>query len=235
MRKTKIEHINKAYKHLKISGITANPSPEDIEDGLEALEDMMYEFQTQIPTDYNFEDTPDANTDSGVNPAYNSAVATNLAVRLADYFGKDIPISLAMNAMQSLSNWFARVAQVNQILPSRTMPRGSGNTTRFPIGWRYSRYEKGNPISPSTVDILVGETNDFAYDFSNYLNTGEVVSSYSITTQDGYTLASDSLAGSIVSYSLTGTGASSTFLTITITTDLGRELPQRININVNEV
>lgn len=59
--KTKIQLINAAFRELRVSGLTAGPSPEDVEIGLEALEDLMRSQRLPIP--YIFEDVPDPNTE----------------------------------------------------------------------------------------------------------------------------------------------------------------------------
>ena len=56
---TKIELINQAYSLIRISGITLDPSGEDISLALDRLETMAAEFYGRnIKTDYNFEEKP---------------------------------------------------------------------------------------------------------------------------------------------------------------------------------
>ena len=236
MNKTKIDHINKAFKHLKISGITVDPAPEDIEDALEMLEDMMSDFESRnICTNYNFEDLPDANTEAGNDPAFNIAVSTNLAIHLADYYGKQPSQMGYSQARSSVSNWMARTAKVNMINPPRTMPRGSGNNFRFPSWRRFYRIEDGNPIDCDTLNIKVGEVNTFGVDFGGYLNAGETITSFTITAQPEITVQLESNTDEQVNFELLGVKAGASYLTIDIVTSSSRALPQRVNINVNEV
>ena len=160
MSKLKIEHVIQAYQRIRISGLTFEAQPEETKIGLQVEEDMMSEFRSRnICSSYVFEDIPDPNTDSGVDPAYNNAMSSNIAIRLLEYFGKPIPPVLMKQAIQSLSNWSARSGVTNMINPSRRQPKGSGNTFRF-INWlRYYRFEDGAPISCNTKTLKVGETD----------------------------------------------------------------------------
>ena len=54
---TKADLINGAYSLMRISGITVDPSADDLALALERLEDMAEEFAGRnIITDYNFVD-----------------------------------------------------------------------------------------------------------------------------------------------------------------------------------
>ena len=60
---TKGDIINRAFSALRISGITADPSPEDLELALGKLENMAAELAGRnIHTNFAFEDDPDPNT-----------------------------------------------------------------------------------------------------------------------------------------------------------------------------
>ena len=55
--------INEAYALIRISGITSQPTPEELEKALDRLESMAEEFfGRNINVNYAFEDEPDPNT-----------------------------------------------------------------------------------------------------------------------------------------------------------------------------
>ena len=151
MSKTKIEHVNRAFQWLVISGITSKPSPEETEIALSILEDMMNEFKSRnICSSYVFEETPNPNTDSEIDDSRNNAVGSCLALRLANLYGKEAPHTLQKQATQSLSSWSASVSKTNMIQPPRNQPKGSGNTFRFSNWARF--YRAGNP-APGTPSV----------------------------------------------------------------------------------
>jgi len=56
---TKIKLIQSMYSQMRISGLTVNPTPEDIEVALYRLEDMMAEFHGRtLDFGYLFEEHP---------------------------------------------------------------------------------------------------------------------------------------------------------------------------------
>ena len=235
MPKTKIEHVTKAYKWLVISGITSSPAPNEIEDGLEMLEDMMHELRSRnICSAYVFEDVPNPNTDSQVDDSFNTAIATNLAVRLANYFGKEPLATLSKQAMQSMSNWSARSGKTNMIDPPRTQPRGSGNTFRFSNWVRYYRLNDNAPIDCDTFELKVDEIDSFNVDFNNYLLLGATISSYEIEASNGIEVITDSESGGIITLECKGKIAGYQTIKITVTTSTGRVNPEIVNFNITQ-
>lgn len=235
MSKTKVELVIKAYKWLRISGLTSQPDPEEISDGIDMLESMMLELSSRnICSSYFFEDEPLPNTDSRLEPKYNTAVETNLAVRLAPFFGKVVSVELALQARQSLSNWSARSAKVNQIRPPRRMPRGSGNTFRFSNWVRFSNEEPNAPISCDTREIKVDEINNFRADFNQYLVDPETISSFITDTTTGIELLSISESNGVFTFQCKGIKAGFEAVEITVTTSTGRVNPAVINFNVTQ-
>lgn len=235
MSKTKIEHINRAFRYLRISGLTTQPTPEETRDALETLEDMMNEFSSRnICSSYVFEDSPDPNTDSELEDSYNNAAAACLAVRLAPEFGISLNPSISSLATSGLSNWSARSGKVNQINPSRRQPRGSGNTFRFSNWTRYYRQGNNAPISCSTFDLKVGEIDFFTVDFSQYLLDGATISSYTLEPTNGISVLNDSIDGSSITMECKGVKAGYQTIKITVTTSTGRVNPETINFNVTD-
>lgn len=240
MSKLKGELVNKAYRWLRISGLTSKATPEEVSDGLDALESMMREFESRnICSSYVFEVDPDTATDSRLEAEFNNAVETNLALRLAAFFGKEVPRTLTLQATQALSNWSARSGKIRQINPSNRQPRGSGNTFRFTNWVRYYRFEENAPISCETIDLKFDEVNSFNIDFGpnglNYLNDLETISSFTIDNTPGVKVISSVQNGSIITLECKGMITGFNIVTITVTTSDSRVNPQTINFNVTLV
>jgi len=227
----KVDIILGAYSQLRISGITRSPTPEDLETALCRLENMAAEFETTSDAPgYNFEDVPDPNSPSNIMRGFRHCYETNLAVRLIPDFNKAVPQSLMAQASQSLSNMVGRLAAERArgtTYPDR-MPVGSGNTYRWSRWARFYRDAGDVPLSNTSDSMFVGDVRDYTENYDSYLNDGEVISSYSIVTDDGLTLSSDSNTDTDVSYRLTGGPLTSSLseavsqVTIIVTTDAGR-------------
>ncbi len=237
----KVDLISEAYSQLRISGLTVEPTPEDLEVALNRLEDIAHEYDSRnIKVGYNFEVDPDPNSDSNIPRAFKQAFATNLAVRLIPDFNKAVPEMLGRMAMQSLSNMSARVASNNarQTEYPRRFPRGSGSTLRYN---RWQRFYRDPPRAPQGSPLLnVGEINDFKEDFSDYLINQEEIQSFTISADDAVVIVSSSNDSPVISYRLEGEAraenrAQSLYnVTIVITTDTGRVSERVIAYNVQE-
>jgi hypothetical protein len=238
----KIDIISGAYSQLRISGITRSPTPEDLEVALCRLENMAAEWSsTSDDAGFFFEDEPDPNSPSGLIRAYRNAYETNLAIRLIPDFNKVVPVELKMMASQSLSNLIGRLAaqRMQQVgYPSR-QPIGSGNSYRYS---RWARFYRagGNPPNASTSDsMFFGDVRDYTEHYDSYLNSGEVIASYSIVVDTGLTVETESLTSPDISYRIKGGTSTSNKtnnvyqVTIIATTDAGRVDARRRFIQVS--
>jgi hypothetical protein len=234
--RTKGYIVDEAFNLLAISGLTTVPTAGEVERALNRLEDMMYELQSRnICSSYVFEDFPDANTESGIHPAFTNAASTNVAARIASSYGRPLTGDIALQARQSMSNWSARTARVNPINPPSRQPRGSGNTFRWQNWYRYYRIEDNAPISCSTLEIKVDEINGFIIDFSLYLKENEVISSYTKEVTNGLELLADSNTDTTINLEqVKGVQGGYNTILLTITTDLGRVNPHVVNFNVTQ-
>lgn len=237
----KVDIISDAYSQLRISGLTVEPSNDDLETALMRLEDMAAEFDSRsISVGYNFEVEPDPNTDANVPRQFKYAFAANLAVRLIPDFNKQVPQTLLTQASQSLSNMSARTAamRARQTEYPRRMARGSGSTLRYN---RWQRFYRDPLRAPQGADELnINEINDYREDFSDYLIGSEAIQSFTIESDDGLTVISSSIDTPVINYRLQGSAraenrAQSLYnVTITITTDTGRVEERVIPFNVSE-
>lgn len=184
----KVDLINDAYSMLRISGMTVDPTPEDLEIALLRLETMMDEWQSRnIDIGYFFEDEPDPNTECGVLRAFWHAIASNLALRLTPDFNKQLHPILLAQARQAYSNMSGRVARarINQIQYPRRQARGSGSTRWFSRWYRFYRLEQPTVNASTTRRMFIGDVNDFNENFETYLRPGETITAHHIVADMG--------------------------------------------------
>lgn len=229
----KVDRINAAYSKLRISGVTVDPTPEDLELALQELENMMSEINISIG--YNFEDEPDPNSPLGVDRKYWNMINTNLAVRLIADFNKAVPGALVAQANQSMSAavGFAAADRVRQVQYPSRMPSGSGNTNRFGRWYRFAHPVQLPPNDAETVIVQPGDVDDYRIDFSAYLGE-EVIDSYVIEATNGLTVDSSSNDSPVINYRVTVADGAQVWqqVKVTITTDLGRVQYQTVNFEV---
>lgn len=235
----KVDFISDAYSQLRISGITVDANPEELEVALTRLEDTAAEwFSRNICAGYNFEDEPDPNSDSGVPRAFWQAFSTNLAIRLIPDFNKEVPQALIQAARQSLSNLSARSAadRLKQVEYSSRQPRGSGNTLRYNRWNRFYRTQDVPPDSCDTNQITIGDTDDYVAHFDSYLDGGEAIIGFTIEADSGLTVNSSSLASPDINYRVTGksnaTLGNHQRVKIVIGTDTGRVKTRYVDFDI---
>ena len=222
--------INDAYSQMRISGLTTNPVPEELETALSRVENMAHEwFARNICAGYQFEDEPDPNTPHNVDRAHWHAFSTNLAIRLIPDFNKEVHqvlYSQAASSLCTLSNVSARNL-MKQVQYPRRQPIGGANSLRWSRWLRWYRPAAEAPQTCATVKMQIDEINDFTESFADYLQTGEDVSSYVLEATDGISVNAESLATPIVSYTIQAVGGGDDIesvdaVQITATTSNGR-------------
>lgn len=230
----KVDRINAAYSKLRISGVTVEPTPEDLELALQELENMMSEIKISIG--YNFEDEPDPNSVLGVDRKYWNMINNNLAVRLIADFNKAVPAALIAQASQSMSVavGYAAADRIRQVQYPTRMPTGSGNTNRFGRWYRFAHPVQLPPNDKETVIVQPGDVDDYQVDFSAYLGNQETIDSFTAELTDGLTLESSNNASPIINYRVSVADGAKVWqqVKITITTDLGRVEYRTINFEV---
>ena len=174
---TKIDIVNDAYSQMRISGITVDPTPEDVALAVDRLDDMMAEFNARnVCINYEFEENPNPITKHGVGREHHLMMAANLAMWLLQDFGKDIPPSLYAVASRTYDTTSSVVAVKNlrEVQQPSRMPRGTG-TRRFN---RWRRYFPPNPpvVSVcSNITMFLGDTKDEVEFFVAYLESQQLL------------------------------------------------------------
>jgi len=237
---TKGDILNRAFSALRISGITADPSPEDLEIGLMKLENMAAEFQGRnICTNYFFEDDPNPNTPHNMDRKFWHSYDVLLAVRLMPDYGKgEKPdVALIRQASAGYSFLSSATAKINMIpYPSR-MPRGSGSSK----GHRWDKFftvQNEAPNSCLTKTMYIDDIRTFVEHFDSILETGETIDSFTIEANTGLTINSSSLTTPDITYNITadggtdGSGIPHLNVKIVVTTSNGRIETRIINFRI---
>ena len=205
MDQLKVDRIVDAYSRLRISGLTVIPNPSDLELALKRLESMMAQYASRgIEVGYNFEESPDPNSDLNVPIEFWDMISTNLATKLVPDFNKEAAPALFSEASQTLSQASGICARnrLNQVTYPARQPVGSGN--RVYARWQrfYSDIGSVPPNEPSTLFIMQGETNDFKESFAAYLRTDEFIDSFEVTADMGLVVISSALLDGVITYRL---------------------------------
>jgi len=238
---TKADIINDAYDELRISGLTVSPSPSDLVNGLNRLESMMAEFFTNwnMNMGYNFESTPNINSETNVPINFKQMMVYSLAVRLIPMFNKQVPIELKQLAATSFSSSQGILAAQNlrEVQPSSRMPKGSGN--RRNVYWR--RFMEPVSLPPNeaaTNYIEEGETQSYQESFAAWLGSN-TISSYTIVIDPRLTVVSSTNSDPVIDYTLSASTNSSygpwQYVKITVTDSAGRVEIRLINFEITEV
>ena len=126
----KIDIVNGMYKLIRISGLTSNAIPEEIETAIQVADDYAGELSAHLnigwiqPSEYGTSDPDDY---CGLTAQTAGPFKKLLAREVVDYFGKQMPVTLQMNAEKGLRSLEQLLVNV---LPSQnpgTLPIGSGN------------------------------------------------------------------------------------------------------------
>lgn len=236
---------NDAFSELRISGLTVNPTPEDNRLAIRKLEALAAEYVARnINLNYNFEEFPDPGSPSGIPLHLSNAVSICLAERMLTDFGKGMqPDPTLMKSYSAAVSYLSSVtASINKALPPARFPRGSGNNRGWSRHVNFNRTVQQAPNSANTNQMWIGDVNDFKEDYSSVLSTAEGIATYTIISDSGLEIVSDSLSTPIVSYRIEAKG--NTYLdyttrnyqrvTIQIETTEGRKLTRYINFDVQE-
>ena len=237
---TKGDILNRAFSALRISGITVDPSPEDLELALGKLENMAAEFNGRnICTNYTFEDEPDPNTPHNMDRKFWHSYDVNLAVRLMPDYGKGAKpdVTLIRQASAGISFLSSATALVKEVQHPNRMPVGSGSI----IGHRWSRFFNTQNEAPNTCltkTMYIGDITDFIEHFDSYLIDGEDIDSYTIEANTGITITADANNTPDINYTVQadgasdGSGISLLYVKIVITTSDGRVETRIINFRI---
>lgn len=222
--KTKIELLDRAYSKLRISGITVDPTPGDVEIALDEMECMLAEWDlVNVCLGYQFEDEPEPNSESGLQRGYENAVQVNLAIRMAPEFAKQIPAELMMQASQSYSKISSAVAVVKETPYPQRQPVGEANTLRFNRWRRFYGIDSSAPNDCSTEIMANGDIVDGQVNYLDYLVDGDAIDTFTMTPSNGLTIEHSEASDDTITFRVLATSAGTQSIKVNITTVNGLE------------
>lgn len=188
---TKGSLVNGAYALMRISGLTVQATPSDIEIGLSVADDYAAQLKGDgldvgwnYPSNYGESDPADI---SGVRGEVAGALKKLLVIELCSTFGKEIPMASALTAregMRVLENFLVTIPNTEN--PS-TLPFGSGNE------WSY-RDQKfyAEPANNHDADyVFKGDILNYSHDFTQWLNGETLVGVVWATEDTGITISGE--------------------------------------------
>ncbi len=147
---SKRQFVTAALEEIGIASYSFDVSPEQLESALRRLDSMIAAWNALgIRLGYPLPSSPqdsDLDEQTNVPDSSNEAIYTNLAIKLAPSYGKQVMPDTKATAKESYNTLLSRAAMpMEQQMPS-TMPSGSGNKP-----WRV--YD--NPFLRPPVDPLL--------------------------------------------------------------------------------
>jgi hypothetical protein len=156
---TKREYIDAAFTEIGLANYTFDMAPEQYTAALRRLDTMMAEWNARgIRIGYPLPLSPsqsDLDEQTGVPDGANEAIVTNLAIRIAPSYGKNVMPQTMTSARSAWNAIYARTAKSPQMQYSSALPAGAGNKL-----WNqfYSPF-----VSPPVDPLLAGD--DAAIDY----------------------------------------------------------------------
>lgn len=127
---TKKQFIEQAFDDIGLAGYVFDLQPEQLQSALRKLDTMMATWNAQgIRLAYPLPSSPqdsDINQETDVPDSAYEAIYSNLAIRIASSFGKQVPIEVKATAKQAYNVLLQRATQPIEMQLPRTMPAGAG-------------------------------------------------------------------------------------------------------------
>lgn len=127
---TKRQFIEQAFDDIGLAGYVFDLQPEQLQSALRKLDTMMATWNAQgIRLAYPLPSSPqdsDINQETDVPDSAYEAIYSNLAIRIASSFGKQVPIEVKATAKQAYNVLLQRATQPIEMQLPRTMPAGAG-------------------------------------------------------------------------------------------------------------
>ncbi|WP_131669251.1 packaged DNA stabilization gp4 family protein [Psychrobacter pygoscelis] len=132
---TKRDIVDRAFKLLAMSGYELDDSPEDEQDIVQTLDDLMAEIQTDnCHFGYIVSDMVDSylGDEAGIKRDAVSGIAHKLALRICSLYGKVPPPLLVNQADDAYNALLTRYQKIpDAVSATKTWQFGSGNKVRW--------------------------------------------------------------------------------------------------------
>jgi len=156
---SKRQFVTAAFDEIGLASYVFDLQPEQLQSALNRLDAMMAEWNAKgIRLGYPIPGSPqfsDLDEPSEVPDSANEAIYTNLAIKIAPSYGKQVMPDTKVTAKESYNTLLSRATMPNEMQLPGTMPSGAGNKP-----WR--NYD--NPFLQRPVDpVLAGQDGPFEY------------------------------------------------------------------------
>ncbi len=150
MSYSKTQFVSAAFEEIGMAAYVFDLQPEQLESAMRRLDAMIADWNGKgIRLGYPLPGSPEDSSLSeptNVPDSANQAIITNLAVRLAPSYGKQVMPETKAVAKESYNTLLSRAAMPFEMQLPGSMPAGAGNKT-----WRYD----DNPFIRRPVDPLL--------------------------------------------------------------------------------
>lgn len=229
----KIDLVNGAYQLIRISGLTSSAIPEEVAIGMQVADDLAGELSATLNTGYIQPieyGQSDPNDFSGLTNQTAGPFKKLLAMELVDFFGKQVPISLKMNADKGLRALEQLLVNVLPMQNPGTLPLGSGNE------WDY-RSDKfyPEPISDDgAIYHFLTDVFQYSRDWSKWLANVSDLVTVSYEFDDGISLSGETITDTASSVTVSFIRVGQFTLCATATDSNGNVTSEKVIYNVTE-
>lgn len=166
---TKGNLVNGTYSLMRISGLTVEPTPEDTELALQVADD----YANQLIGDGLLLPWNQPVSYGGSLPSDNSGLTAQMAgpfkkllfIELCSHFGKDVPSSVAITAMEGMRTLENILIQIPVANNPTTLPIGSGNE----YDYRSDKFYPEPAVNNDADYVFIDNILNFSYDFGEWL------------------------------------------------------------------
>jgi hypothetical protein len=162
---------------------------------------MMRPLCDKYPTlSYNFEETPDPNTLSGIPAWANNAIQLKLGDAIGWRYGKSVDQKRLSAAMSHLSG---KLAKTPAYQPSSRMPAGRGNSEWNTFSDFMPPYEVAEP---SSEVMGLNDSRFVSVDLGDVFAPGEVLASAVVACDPQLAISGAATSGNTVTFTVTAQG-----------------------------
>tara|TARA_R110000850_G_scaffold130329_2_gene250882 strand:+ start:429 stop:1148 length:720 start_codon:yes stop_codon:yes gene_type:complete len=228
---TKNDLVIGAYQLIRISGLTSQAIPEEITIGVQVSDDLAGELSATLDTGYIQPveyGASDPNDYSGLTAQTAGPFKKLLAMELVDFFGKQVPISLKMNADKGLRSLEQLLVNVLPLQNPGTLPMGSGNE------WSNNGYKfYPEPIGDDGADYHY-KTDIFPFykDWSQWLSGAATLASVEYEFNGGIVLSAKSITDDTSTVTVSFSRVGQVFLCAKATDSNGNVTSEKVIYNV---
>ena len=144
---SKRQFVTQAFDEIGLASYVFDIQPEQLQSALRRLDTMMATWNAKgIRLAYPLPSSPedsDLDQETEVPDSAYEAIYTNLAVRIAPSFGKQVALEVKVAAKQAYDTLLQRATQPIEMQLPREMPAGSGNKP-----WRWDDPFVAPPTDP---------------------------------------------------------------------------------------